>query len=149
MFTYQQEFPHTLRGEVEALVDLEWEEVGDEPDLKPELDWDMIFALEDAGALFVFTCRHSGVLVGYCVVSKYTGIANKKLVIAEGQALFVVKEHRKFGVANNMIKFAMDVMKEEGANRFHLSASNSTKDISPMMSRLGFSPIETKFGRSI
>ena len=149
MFTYQQEFSYSLKGEIESLVDDEWQEVGDEPDLKPDLDWETIHALEEIGAIFAFTVRNDGKLVGYCVVSKYNGIANKKLVVAECQALFVSKEHRGCSVANKLIKFAVAVMKEEGANRFHLSASASTKDISPLMTRLGFDKIEIKFGRVI
>ena len=147
MVTYQQEFLSSIYGQIDPLIDVEWEEVCEE-DVKPNLDWDSAFDLEAAGVLFAFTARDSGELVGYCIVVKHTSLANKFLVIADSQALFVAKEYRKTSVASNILTLAMDVMSTEGANRFVVSAEIKA-NIKPLMSKLGFKETELKFGRKL
>lgn len=147
MLTYQQEFLHSICGQIDPLIDDEWEEVCEE-DVKPEIDWDAAFDLEAAGALFAFTARDAGELVGYCIVVKHTSLANKSLVIADSQALFVVKDYRKTSVASSILTLAMDVMATEGANRFVVSAEMKA-NIKPLMSKLGFKETELKFGRKL
>lgn len=148
MITYQQEFSYTLRGEIESLIDQEWEEIGDEPDIKPDIDWKQVALMEEVGMLLAFTARDDGKLVGYCLVTKSVGLANKALVIAESQALFVSKEHRGGRVAINIIKFAEKCLKEDGVNRFNINSS-AYIDLTPLMNRLGFKKIEVKFGRTL
>jgi len=147
MITYQQEFLSSIKGEIDPLVDEEWDEVCEEL-VKPELDWDTAFALEAANVLFAFTARQNGKLVGYCIVVKHTSLANKNLVIADSQALFVVKECRNSSVASKILSLACAIMSEEGANRFVVSAEVKA-NIEPLMDKLGFNKIEVKFGRVI
>lgn len=147
MVTYQQEFLSSIYGQIDPLIDVEWEEVCEE-DVKPELDWDSAFDLEAVGVLFAFTARDAGKIVGYCIVIKHTSLANKSLVVADSQALFVVKEYRKTSVASNILTLAMSVMATEGANRFVVSAEIKA-NIKPLMSKLGFKETELKFGRKL
>lgn len=147
MITYQQEFLQSIYGQIDPLIDDEWDEVCEE-DVKPELDWDTAFNLEASGVLFAFTARDEGKLVGYCIVVKHTSLANKSLTIADSQALFVVKDYRKTSVASKILSLAMGVMKEEGANRFLVSAEMKA-NIKPLMDKMGFKETEIKFGRKL
>jgi len=66
---YQQEFLSSVYIEIQALIELHWEQIAlNKDEIKLNPDWDQYEAAEAQGVLKVFTARDEGVLVGYFVV---------------------------------------------------------------------------------
>lgn len=138
---YRQEFLSLSQKEIEPLAVQEWEESG-HPTKELCIDWDTYTQLEEMGRLQFFTARIDNKLVGYFVVLTIPPLTTKE-VIGYYDSVYVQPNYRKSRVFLTLLKFVEKCLKEDGIKS--VVASSSTKNpIDNLLSRVGYSPIETK-----
>lgn len=142
---YQQEFLATVKTDIYHLLKLDWEEVEHNKSKFPlDPDWDTYYKLEDLGVLKIFTCRDSEKLVGYFVVHIMPNIHSKGTVIAVADIIYLLKSYRSGTTGYKLFKFAESCIREDGVSTLHVTTTEKNP-IDPLMKRLGYSKVETKF----
>jgi GNAT superfamily N-acetyltransferase len=135
--------------EIESLSILEWEEVQhDVGDIKFEPDWDLYFLLEERGYLMVFTVRDNKKLVGYFVVTINPNMHSKGNFIVSNDLIFLHPDYRKGFIGLKLFKFVEKCLVESGFTDLYVSTTERNV-IDPLMFRMGYSKIETKFVKKI
>lgn len=109
-----------------------------------DMDWDMYAKLEDMGLVKIFTARDNDKLVGYLWVILSPNLHSKGTTVASDDGLFVSKEYRGKQVAQDLIRFTEQCLREDGLKVFYISGTHENP-IEPLMNRMGYSPIETKY----
>ena len=147
--TYQQEPLCKVVSEINELLSLDWEEVGRFGDLYPlEPDWELYQVIEDNGSLRVFTARDDKILVGYFTVVSSPSLHSKGKLIASNDVIFLHPNYRKGFVGVKLFKFAEKCIKEDGFQQLQVSYTERF-DISPILSMLGYTKVETKFEKRL
>ena len=138
---YRQEFLSLAQKEVESLAVQEWEESG-HPTKELCIDWNTYTQLEEMDKLQFFTARIDNKLIGYFVVLIIPPLTTKE-IIGYYDSVYVHPDYRKSKVFLTLLKFVEKCLKEDGIKS--VVASSSTKNpIDKLLSRVGYSPIETK-----
>jgi len=145
MIQYQQEFLDGVKEEVVFLIENHFSEVYPARDVfSLDMDWDLYSKLEDLGLIKIFTARDGDKLAGYLWVIISPNLHSKGTYVASDDGFFVDKEYRGISVAKNLIKFTEKCLKEDGFKLFHMSGTEE-KPIDPLMKRMGYQKIESKF----
>jgi GNAT superfamily N-acetyltransferase len=142
MISYKQEFLIIAEQEVAPLAVLEWDESG-HPTEDLDIDWVSYLSLEAEGKLKFFTARDDGLLIGYFVVLIMSPLTCKHEVMGYYDAVYVHKDYRKSTVARRLFKFVEDCLREDKIYRV-IASSSSKKPISKLLTRMGYTEIETK-----
>jgi len=108
------------------------------------MDWETYAKLEDLGLVKIFTARDNGKLVGYLWVILSPNLHSKGTTVASDDGLFVSKEYRGKQVAQDLIRFTEQCLKEDGLKVFCISGTHENP-IGPLMNRMGYTAIETKY----
>jgi len=149
MITYQQEPLHKVIHEINNLLYLDWQEVGRLEELYPlEPDWELYQIIEDNGSLRIFTARDSSKLIGYFTVVSSPSLHSKGKLIASNDVIFLHPAYRKGFVGVKLFKFAEKCIKEDGFQQLQVSYTEKF-DISPILSMLGYTKVETKFEKRL
>lgn len=115
MITYQVESFTDCIEEMSKLFDEHCDEVSSDPEnIRPNIDYDAYFRLEDIGSLHLITVRKDEELVGYNLYLISPLLHYKHIIHATNDAIFIKKEHRKGTVGFRLIKFAINTLKERG-----------------------------------
>lgn len=134
-----------MQHEIAPLLQLDWDEIEHRKDVRQlDPDWDAYQTIEDSGCLRIFTARSDGVLVGYFVVLLMPSLHSKGLMQATADVIFLRKEYRKGFTGYRLFKFAEQCVKDDGAAVLHVTTTNMNL-IDPLMEKLGYTAIETKF----
>jgi GNAT superfamily N-acetyltransferase len=142
---YQQEFLDTFKKDVGDLLQKDYEEIEHNKELRNlDPDWDIYNILETQGSLMIFTCRDDLTLVGYFVVVTPPDLHSKGSVLAVADVIFLDKEYRVGLTGYKLFKFAEDCVRKDGFKTLHVTTTEMNP-IDPLMSRLGYSKIETKY----
>lgn len=142
---YQQEFLHSVRGEIESLVKEHYDEVHPIREVfDRDMDWDTYEKLEALGMFKIFTVRDADKLVGYLAVTVTPNIHSKGSFVACDDGLFVSKEYRGASIVKDLIRFTEKCLKDDGLKVFHI-VGTTEKPIDALMKRMGYSAVETKF----
>lgn len=145
MIKYQQEFLSTVKPDVSDLLQEDWEEIEHDKGLRALVpDWGIYELLEEQGNLSVFTCRDDLRLVGYFVVVVTPNLHSKGTTLAVADVIFLSKEYRSGLVGYKLFKFAENCVRTDGHKSLIVSTTEKNP-IDPLMLRLGYSKIETKF----
>lgn len=142
---YQQEFLSSVKPDILPLLYLDWQEIEHLKGVRDfDPDWDAYETLELANLLRVFTVRAEGKLVGYysCIISP--SLHCKGLLQANAEVVYLHKDYRKGLVGYKLFKFAEKCLKEDGIKVLHLTTTE-VNPIDPVLSKLGYTKIETKF----
>lgn len=143
--SYQQEFLCTVRPDIKVLLEEDWEEIEHSKALnKLDPDWDIYEVLEKRELLYIFTCRDEGKLVGYFVAVVTPNIHSKGSVIVTADVIFLSKPYRSGLFGYKLFKFSESCLREDGRKTLHVTTTERNP-IDPIMGRLGYSKIETKF----
>ena len=104
-------------------------------------DWKEYSRLDSSGILRIFTAREEGKLIGYCVVMVSTSVHHKGHTFASTDVLYVDKKFRKSSTGSDLIKFAENHCKENGASLMTLNMKTEYP-FDNLMLQLGFDLIE-------
>ena len=143
--TYQQEPLYKIIPEVSELLFLDWSEVGRFP-LDP--DWELYQILEDNDALKVFTARSDGKLVGYFSVVISPNPHSRGKFIVANDVIFLHPDYRKGFFAAKLFKFVEKCLQDDGYEHLQITYTERF-DISSLLSRLGYTKVETKFEKGL
>ena len=142
---YQQEFLATVKQDAEDLLQKDYEEIEHNKELnKLNPDWGIYNILEEQGSLMIFTCRDEFKLVGYFVVISTPNLHSKGSILAVADVIFLDKDYRRGLAGYKLFKFAEDCVRKDGFKTLHVTTTEMNP-IDPLMSRLGYSKIETKY----
>lgn len=145
MINYRQEFIDIVKDESIALITSHYNEVHPSREsFGLGMDWDLYSKLENMGMVKVFTARDDQKLVGYLWVLISPNLHSKGTKVASDDGLFVDKKYRGSSVAKGLIGFAEKCLKDDGFKTFYITGTTENP-IDPLMKKLGYSPIETKF----
>lgn len=147
--TYQQESLVTVIKDVGELARLDWEEINHDDEAYPfDPDWDLYSALEDVGALSIFTVRDGDRLVGYFSVVKSPNPHSKGKFIFCNDVIFLHKDYRKGFVGHKLFQFVEKCLKEDGCTNLQVIFTQQY-NITPLLTKLGYKPIESKFEKRL
>jgi len=145
MLKYQQEFLDTFRKDVGDLLEKDYEEIEHNKELRSlDPDWDIYTVLEEQGSLMIFTCRDGLKLIGYFVVVTTPDLHSKGSTLAVADVIFLDKDYRSGLTGYKLFKFAEDCVRKDGLKSLHVTTTEMNP-IDPLMIRLGYSKIETKY----
>jgi len=145
MLKYQQEFLYDFKADVGDLLQKDYEEIEHNKELRNlDPDWDIYGILEEQGSLMIFTCRDGLKLVGYFVVVTTPNLHSKGSTLAVADVIFLDKEYRVGLTGYKLFKFAEDCVREDGFKSLHVTTTEMNP-IDPLMIRLGYAKIETKY----
>lgn len=145
MITYQQEFLSTVKDEVAPLLEADWEEIEHNKELLPlDPDWETYESLEAQGLMQIYTVRDEERLVGYFTVMLFPSLHSKGRILAANDVIYLDAKYRRGLVGYRMFKFVEKCLKEDGHDTFYVTATEENP-IDPLMKRLGYKKIETKF----
>ena len=143
--TYQQEFIVSVRDYIEPLLEADWQEIEHNKGIRPlDPDWDMYADLEANDALRIYTVRDGRKLVGYFVVGLVPDLHSKGNRQAAADVIYLHPDYRKGLVGYKLFKFAEDNLRQEGF-RSLLVTTTEVNPIDPIISRLGYNKVETKY----
>ena len=145
MLKYQQEFLYDFKADVGDLLQKDYEEIEHNKELRNlDQDWDIYGILEEQGSLMIFTCRDGLKLVGYFVVVTAPNLHSKGSTLAVAEVIFLDKEYRVGLTGYKLFKFAEDCVRKDGFKSLHVTTTEMNP-IDPLMIRLGYAKIETKY----
>jgi len=143
--TYQQEFLASVRDEVWPLLQKDWEEIEHNKEMLPlDPNWDLYELLEEQGNFYIFTARDHGQLIGYFTVIVFPSMHSQKAMLASNDVIYLDKQYRRGSVGLRMFKFAEKCLKEDGHKVLYVTVTER-HPIDPLLERLGYQKIETRF----
>ena len=149
MITYQQESVVTVINDVTDLARFDWDEISHDKDAYPfDPNWDLYKSLEDNNALFIFTARDKGKLVGYFSVVKTPSLHSRGKFIFCNDVIYLHREHRRGFVGVKLFRFVESCLRDDGCTNLQVVFTDKY-DITPLLLRLDYSHIETKFEKRL
>ena len=143
--SYQQEFLSQVEEDIKPLLEKDWLEIEHNKSVRTlDPDWDAYYNIESSNMLRIFTARDNIKLVGYFVVLIVPSLHNKGLVQGIVDIIYIDKEYRKGLTAHKLFKFSEECLKEDGIKTIHVTTTE-VNPIDPLVNRLGYDKIETKF----
>lgn len=113
-------------------------------DMPLACDWEKYEALEYQGILRLLGARFDGQLVGYASFLVMPHLHYRTTVHAMNDAIFVRPEHRRTGLALELVrKPERDFVKEFKKVRFWYHDKAGLRLLAPVLERCGYSQVET------
>lgn len=147
--TFQRESLTDVLDECSDLIYDHWEDIAlDQENIKLDPDWDAYSMAEDSGRLVIVTARDQNELVGYSVYFVTMNMHYRLLMTADSDIFWLAKDRRKGMTGIKLIKASEKILKELGVMRI-LSKVKIHKDVGKVFERLGYTPIERVYSKSI
>jgi len=148
MIEYKQEFLCTCLDDFKPMLEEHWKEVALHQDsIKLDPDYDQYYRLEEEGALRCFTARDDeDTPIGYVVFFLRPHMHYKDTLWAYMDILYVDPNHRGAKVPINLIKFAEQCLERDGIDVVMLG-TKLHKDFGRLLKFLGYTPVETFYGK--
>ena len=142
---YQQEFLSQFQNDAQELLKQDWDEIAHNKDMrKLDPDWAIYEFLEKQGQLYIFTCRDGLKLVGYFLVIITPNLHSKGDTLAVTDVIYLDKKYRSGLLGYKLFLFAESCIKEDGYKVLQVTTTEMNP-IDPIMLRLGYAKVETKF----
>jgi hypothetical protein len=111
-------------------------------------DWARYQKLEDENKLHIFTARNDGKLVGYSFFFLDTHIHYRDLLVATNDVLYLTASYRLGITGIRLIKYSEAELQKLGAKKvtWHIKES---KDLSPILNRMGYFAEDTILGKLV
>lgn len=127
MITYQVEKLIDIIDELKPLLENHWEEVAwykDKVKLNP--DYDKYLEMDSTSVLHIVTARDEDVLVGYDINFLLPHGHYSDHLYAINDIIFLKPEYRHFGVAQEMVEYAEQELKNLGVSviTFHMKVAH-------------------------
>jgi GNAT superfamily N-acetyltransferase len=133
----QEHYSFELAAEILPLARLNWRE---SPSYEEGVDADPDFAryrvIDEAGACVFLSAREAGKLVGYIVFFVLPSIHDKRLLVAHGDAFYVLPEYRA-QASRELYKRAETMLKARGVKRVGFTVDKGS-DFHRLLNTLGF-----------
>lgn len=143
--SYQQEFLSQVEDDIKPLLEKDWLEIEHSKHTRVlDPDWEAYYKVESSDMLRIFTVRDDNLLVGYFVVLLIPSLHNKGLVQGVVDIIYLDKEYRKGFTGYKLFKFSEKCLREDNIKVMHVTTTE-INPIDPILDRLGYSKIETKF----
>ena len=134
-----------MEEDIKPLLEKDWLEIEHNKSVRTlDPDWDAYYNIESSNMLRIFTARDNIKLVGYFVVLLIPSLHNKGLVQGVVDIIYLDKEYRKGFTGYKLFKFSEKCLKEDNIKVMHVTTTE-VNPIDPILDRLGYSKIETKF----
>ena len=132
----QEERPSEIWDEILPMLHAHYEEVGHYKDIPLDPDKSVYLAMEEAGAIKVYTVREEGKLIGYAAYFIRKHPHHKDSLQASQDIIYVDPKHRG-GVGKRLIKECDERLRELGVQVVysHLKAKHN---FGPMLERMGY-----------
>jgi len=144
---FSQEPLGEIVDELKPLLARHWSEIALHQDtIKLNVDWDAYFKLEDDGALFIYTARDDGILVGYFIVIAVSHLHYKDHVFAHNDVIFVAPEHRRKSTGARLIQFVEAQLKLSGVSVMMINTKRH-QPFDDLLIKLQFSESETIYSK--
>ena len=88
-------------------------------------DWDMYLMLEEKKALFTYTARNNGKLVGYYISFIVNHIHYKQTKVADCDIMYIMPEHRKGFAGFKLVRGAEKELEEIGGQYNYCFGKNT------------------------
>jgi GNAT superfamily N-acetyltransferase len=140
-YTYSIENFHDIWQEFEPLFRAHYSEMLErlaKQDIEfSPFNWrlDEYLKASHAGYLIMYVARLDGKPVGHCAVYITNDMHNMDL-IAQEDALYITKEHRK-GIGKNLVRFGLIDLRDRGVKRLNVSAMTDLR-VAKLWERMGF-----------
>ncbi len=134
-----------FQPELALLVPDHWREIAlNHNEIPLDPDWDRYNVLSDSGSLHCVTLRDEGILVGYHLAI-ITGMLHYKTTLNGITDVYYIKpDYRKGFTAVRMFRYVEAELRKRGCKQL-ITATKKHLDISAILVRLGFKPVETVF----
>lgn len=148
MIEYKQEFLCTCLDDFKPMLEKHWEEIAINKDtIRLNPDYDLYYELEEQGVVKCFTARdQDDKPIGYIVFFIRPHIHYKDTMWGMMDILYVDKKYRGTRVAIKLIKFAEQCLQRDGIDVMMLG-TKLHKDFGRLLEALGYSPVETFYGK--
>lgn len=136
--TFQVEKLSGVREEIEPLLYAHFLEIAHFQDIPLDPDWTTYEALEQAGALRIFTVRDEyRALIGYAVFAVHRNPHYRGSLQATQDILFLDKPWRGRTIGYRFLAWCDDQLRDEGVQvvRHHFKVAH---DLGPIFARLGY-----------
>ncbi len=144
--TYQRETARAVRAEIEPLLALHYEEVG-QHDLTLGPDWEAIEKACDEGKLFVLTARRGCVLVGYNALLICRHLHYRETV-AQNDVFFVHPEHRNGSIGMKLVRHAEAALIGLGVSKVYYHAKPLNR-LGALLEHQGYQFAESIYGKML
>jgi GNAT superfamily N-acetyltransferase len=142
---YQQEFLSQFKSDAQDLLEQDWDEIEHKKDLrKLNPDWSIYELLEKQGQLYIFTCRDDLKLVGYFVVIITPNLHSRGDTLAVADVIYLDKGYRSGSLGYKLFLFAESCIRNDGYKTLQVTTTEMNP-IDPLMLKLGYAKVETKF----
>lgn len=113
--TYQRESLKEVKGDVQELLQLHYEEIGIYNDkISLDIMWEAYEKLDSVDVLHIITAREDSLLVGYYVCIVQPNLHYASTLFSANDILFIHPDYRKGFTGIKLIKEAEKQMKERG-----------------------------------
>lgn len=146
--TYQRETARAVRAEIEPLLRLHFDEIGQQ-DLTLDPDWERIEKLCADGMLFVLTARATGRLIGYNAFILCRHLHYRETV-AQNDVIYVHPNYRNGNgsVGRKLVRHAETALAALGIAKVFYHAKPSNR-LGELLERLGYPLLETIHGKRL
>lgn len=131
-----------LSVEIDALLKLQWQEIGKGFDLN--IDWVTYFDMQLTGMLVIFTLRKEGKLIGYCSFVIANHIHHSGVLLASQDSIYILPIYRRNGTFIEFIDFIEKNLEDEGVDHIVMSVKPD-KDYSAHLIKHGYWAEETAY----
>lgn len=149
MITFQKELLCEMAAEVDALLELHYDELTLDKDVvKLAPMWEEYAALERVDRFVVFTARDGAALVGYAAFFVVRHLHYGANTIAVNDVLFLHKDHRKGLNAARYIKYCEAQVRAMSAQKITW-ASKLNKALVVILKRMGYAEEDVIMGKKL
>lgn len=132
-----------ILSEVEELWRSHFQEVVPQQAASYNPDREGFLALERAGRLRLFTARIDGRLIGQLGFIVHRS-RHTQLWVAEEEFLFVRREDRGGGIADELVRFGLLELRDEGIEEVRFS-DKQPSDLEPFLKKFGFKFVSKQY----
>jgi len=136
-----------VKEDIKPLLETHWEMVAlNQGKIKLNPNWEEYARLDAAGILRIFTARHEGKLVGYCVLVISKSLHYQDHIFANNDVTFVLPEYRTGATGYHLMKYAEDHCRDNGVSLMNVNTKVHIPFDSLMLG-MGFDLIERIYSK--
>jgi hypothetical protein len=148
VFTYARIPISTALGELQALADREYDEVGQKDLARLNVDWVRYCELDAAKKLATFIAKKDGVIVGYAAFIVQHHIHYQDALVAANSAVYVAPEVRAGRVVLKLLRFAELGLSAQGVKKIYYHVKRQ-KDFGRLLDHLGYQDVERMYAKVV
>lgn len=137
-----------LCDELKPLLEKHYTEIAHYLDIPLDPAFEQYIAMENVGALRVFTARLEGKLIGYSIFFVRPNLHYRSSLQAAQDILFIDPDHRKGSFGGRLIAFCDEELKREGVQVVYHHVKKA-HNFGPLLERMGYQLVDLIYGRRL